>query len=652
MKPKFLLSILIAICWMALAWTARAQVPGIINYQGRIVDGGTNFNGTGQFEFALINNGGTSNYWSNDGTAVGQPALAVSRSVANGLYSVLLGDTTIPNMTVAVPAAVFTNADVLLRVWFNDGVAGFQQLAPDQRIAAAGYAEVAATVPDGSIVSSQLSSNLTIRGVFSAQSYALGDFSFLLGNDSGGCFVGESAGNVYMTGSDNTAVGQDAFQANTTGSQNTAIGAGAMQLNRIGSFNVAAGIGVLQYNSNGVANTASGFEALGSNTTGNANTVDGYEALNSATNASYDVAVGYQAGYNLAVGSNTAVGAFALESNTSGTQNTAIGFQALEDDMGGNNNTADGYQALAADSGGNQNTATGASALQNNTTGGENTANGAVALQSNTNGVNNTATGAAALQFNVSGSGNTANGASALQLNTSGGGNTADGFQALLGNTTGDNNTADGVNALLNDKTGSNNIAIGYQAGFNLTNGNNNIDIGNAGVTNEGSVIRIGTVGTQTNAYIAGISGVTISPAGAAVFVNSNGELGTVNSSQRFKQDIRDMGSESDVLLALRPVAFRYKHELDPQGLPQFGLIAEEVEKVDPGLVLRDGNGAVYTVRYEQINAMLLNEFQKEHRQVQELEQRLAEMEQRLERVSRQLNQSKAAPQPVANTGM
>jgi len=145
---------------MAVPSVLHAQVPGIINYQGRIVDNGTNFTGTGLFEFALINGAsGTTNFWSNDGTAVGQPAASVSLTVTKGLYSVLLGDTTLSNMTVAIPASVFTNTDVRLRVWFNDGVNGFQRLSPDQRLGANGYALMAASVPAGAITSAQLASN-------------------------------------------------------------------------------------------------------------------------------------------------------------------------------------------------------------------------------------------------------------------------------------------------------------------------------------------------------------------------------------------------------------------------------------------------------------------------------------------------------------
>jgi hypothetical protein len=145
-----------ATSFLLLGHILEAQVPQILNYQGRVAVNGTNFDGTGQFKFALVNPGGTTNYWSNDGTAIGQPAIAVSLTVTKGLYSVLLGDTMISNMTAAVPVAVFANFNVLLRLWFNDGVTGFQQLTPDQRIAAVGYALMAANVPDGSITSNKI----------------------------------------------------------------------------------------------------------------------------------------------------------------------------------------------------------------------------------------------------------------------------------------------------------------------------------------------------------------------------------------------------------------------------------------------------------------------------------------------------------------
>jgi Chaperone of endosialidase len=197
--------------------------------------------------------------------------------------------------------------------------------------------------------------------------------------------------------------------------------------------------------------------------------------------------------------------------------------------------------------------------------------------------------------FNTTGSDNTANGGSALFFNTTGSGATANGFQALYRNA-----------------TGSSNIALGINAGLNLTTGSNNIDIGNVGIADEANTIRIGTDGTQTKTFIAGISGTAVM--GTPVKVNAAGQLGTVPSSQRFKDEIRPMDKASEAILALKPVTFRYKKEVDPEGIPQFGLVAEDVEKVNPDLVVRDSEGKVFTVRYEAVNAMLLNEFLKEHR--------------------------------------
>ena len=312
---------------------------------------------------------------------------------------------------------------------------------------------------------------------------------------------------------------------------------------------------------------------------------------------------------------NTAEGTNALLHLTTGSDNTAIGFNALFSNTRGHDNTATGFYALINNTTGYANTATGVVALSSNTTGYDNTATGVQALNNNNAGVNNTATGFAALGNNTTGDNNTATGFSALRFNETGSQNTATGLQALQNNTTGFRNTADG-NGALNNNTGSNNIGLGFNAGANLTTGSNNIDIGNSGAGGESNTIRIGSA--QTRTFIKGISGAVVS--GAAVVVNAGGQLGMAPSSARFKQEIQDMDKASDVLLALRPVSFRYKPEIDPEGVPQFGLVAEEVEKVNPDLVVRDRDGKAYTVRYDAVNAMLLNEFLKEHRKVENLE--------------------------------
>jgi uncharacterized coiled-coil protein SlyX len=335
--------------------------------------------------------------------------------------------------------------------------------------------------------------------------------------------------------------------------------------------------------------------------------------------AGNNTAEGTDALFSLTTGTdNTAIGFDALYSNTTGDSNTATGSQALISNTTGIRNTANGFAALQSNTTGERNTATGRAALANNTTGNYNTANGQNALFGNSTGIQNTATGSFAMVFNSTGNQNTAEGYGAMLFNTTGNQNTGTGYFAVYQNTTGNNNTGYGYSALLNNTTGVGNIALGSFAGSNLTTGDSNIDIGNLGVAAEANTIRIGTQGTQTKTFIAGITGAGVT--GVAVKVNAAGQIGTAPSSQRFKTEIKPMNKASEAILALKPVTFRYKKEIDPQGSPEFGLVAEDVEKVNPDLVARDADGKVYTVRYEAVNAMLLNEFLKEHRTVQELE--------------------------------
>jgi hypothetical protein len=325
-----------------------------------------------------------------------------------------------------------------------------------------------------------------------------------------------------------------------------------------------------------------------------------------------------------AVNFNTFLGDDALLNN-SGVSNTAVGWHALKNNANTSWNTAIGSAALEDNTSGYDNTATGVAALGDNTGGHSNTGTGRDALSFNTTGSDNTATGAEALLRNQTGNFNVADGMWALSGNTTGGKNTAAGYSALASNTTGDKNTATGYLALSRNTTGKNNIALGFVAGVNLTTGNGNIDIGNLGVADESGTIRIGTTGTQSNAYIAGISGVTV-PGGVGVIIDTDGHLGTVVSSERFKDAIKPMDKASEAILSLEPVTFRYKKDLDPKGIPQFGLLAEQVEKIDPDLVARDKQGKPYTVRYEAVSAMLLNEFLKEHRKVEEQQATIAEV--------------------------
>src|SRR5205807_534179 len=311
-------------------------------------------------------------------------------------------------------------------------------------------------------------------------------------------------------------------------------------------------------------------------------------------------------------------------------------------------NTAEGTDALfSLTTLGFFNTATGFEALFSNTTGSANTATGLEALFSNTGGNNDTANGVNALFSNTIGSANTADGLDALFSNTTGSFNTADGHTALRQNTTGEGNTANGFRALVRNTTGNGNIALGHNAGENLTTGSNNIDIFDPGVAGEANTIRIGKQGTQRTTFIAGISGATVT--GTAVVVDSNGQFGVAPSSQRFKDAIKPMDKASEAILSLEPVTFHYKHELDPDGIPQFGLVAEQVEKVNSDLVARDEQGKPYTVRYEAVNAMLLNEFLKARRQIDAQQKQINALTEGLQKVSAQLEASKPAPQVVNN---
>jgi hypothetical protein len=350
-------------------------------------------------------------------------------------------------------------------------------------------------------------------------------------------------------------------------------------------------------------------------------------------------------------GGNTAEGQNALFSLTTGGFNTAVGWLSLKSDTTGQLNTAVGAGTLFANTG-DSNTAVGAGALLSNTIGIRNTANGAFALFSNTIGVENMANGCQALYNNTTGSENTANGAFALYYNTTGHDNAANGQAALVNNTTGNDNTADGVTALDNNTTGNNNIAVGSTAGFNLTTGDFNIDIGNVGVAGEAFTIRIGDVESQTRAFIAGIFAVPVT--GTGVVVDSDGQLGVAASSQRFKDEIKPMDKASEAILALKPVTFRYKHEIDPKRIPQFGLVAEEVAKVNPDLVACDAKGEPYTVRYDAVNAMLLNEFIKEHHKVEQLtkdfESKLAEQQKQIQRLTAGLQKVSAQVELIRQT--
>jgi hypothetical protein len=406
----------------------------------------------------------------------------------------------------------------------------------------------------------------------------------------------------------NTAEGDSALLNLTTGLYNTAIGLFSLRNNTTGSFNTGVGAGTLLTNT-GVENTAVGAGALLSNTTGR---------------------------------DNTATGESALFFNTTGRENTANGANALLNNTTGNNNTATGFQALASNTTGGANTANGLQALANNTTGGHNTANGYQALRSNTIGSDNIATGFEALRANTTGSGNTGNGATALRNNATGNDNTAVGNGALFNNTIGDN-TAVGARALSHNTTGAENTALGVDAGRDQTTGSGNVYIGRS---------MVGVAGESNKTYIRNINFTGLD--GAAVTVDvSTGLLGHATSSRRYKEEIQPMDQSSEALYQLNPVTFRYKKEINRTQAVSFGLIAEEVAEVNPALILRDTAGRPETVRYDAVNAMLLNEFLKEHRHVQEQDAIIARQQKQIEALTAGLQKVTAhleASKPAART--
>jgi hypothetical protein len=322
---------------------------------------------------------------------------------------------------------------------------------------------------------------------------------------------------------------------------------------------------------------------------------------------------------------NTAEGQNALLRLTTGANNTAVGWSSLGRLTTVNLNTGLGTATLLFNTA-DANTATGTGALLSNTTGSLNTANGAFTLFSNTTGSNNTAIGLEALLHNTTNNNNTAVGSAALSGNTTGGGNTAVGDEALAVST-----------------TGSDNVALGSEAGLLVSTASGVISIGHPGANVDNTTWISNIYGTPT------VSGTTL-----PVIVSNNGQLGTPPSSGRFKKEIKPMDKASESILALNPVTFQYKS--DKTGMPQFGLIAEDVARVNPDLIVRDKDGEIYTVRYDAVNVMLLNEFLKEHRMVQEqqkeidsLKAELKEQRTLIQKVSAQLEVSKSAPQTVVN---
>ena len=324
----------------------------------------------------------------------------------------------------------------------------------------------------------------------------------------------------------------------------------------------------------------------------------------------------------------------ALANNTAGQLNTANGASALQSNTSGNGNTATGFSALVSNTAGSNNTATGFAALQSNTTAEGNTAVGYKALQLNTTGERNTAIGYQVL-VNGPGTHNTATGHSAMSSDTTGSSNAAYGYNALASNLTGNGNTAMGYGALVVQMSGDFNTALGLFAGNGVISASNVISIGTSGADVNDSCY-VGNIWTQ--------------PGGSqAVYVNADGKLGAQVSSRRFKEDIHPMEEASATLYRLKPVTFRYKKEIDRGSTQQLGLVAEEVAVVNPDLVIRDKDGKPYSVRYDQVNAMLLNEFLKEHRAFVDEQRKVAEQQKEMDALKAELKEQRFLIQKVSD---
>lgn len=399
----------------------------------------------------------------------------------------------------------------------------------------------------------------------------------------------------------NNAAGYFALSANTTGHMNSAFGSYALQLNTTGYYNTATGSFALFSNSSGYYNTAVGSGSLGHNTTGD---------------------------------SNSASGAYALWKNTIGSANTATGSYALGKNTVGNNNTGSGALALYNNTTGSNNVANGAETLHSNSTGGNNTAAGYWALHANTTGSNNNAAGVEALFSNTTADDNNAMGHAALFTNTTGVRNSAVGTEALYHNTTGSYNDAVGYLALNFNSTGNYNVGIGYEAGYFLTSGSNNIDIGSFGAAADSGTIRIGQPGTHTATYVTGIVSTQIT--GSAVYVTASGQLGVLASSERYKTAVAPLGPNTEKLQQLRPVSFHLKSE--PNGAVQYGLIAEEVDKIYPELVIRDEAGKIQGVRYDELTPMLLTQVQQQQRRLEAQAEQLRDLQRKMAELLVQLH--------------
>lgn len=575
--------------------------------------GAGNFTTTGTSNAAFGFNALKSNAAANNNTAIGAFSLQANTSGAGNSASgafALNSNTTGVNNSASGAFALRFNTTANNNAALGAFALRFNTTGSNNTAGGAFALSTNVTGQNGTAVGAGALAASTADGNTAVGSFALTNTTTGLSNVA----VGWNAAGSNLTGSANAVVGVGAMGSNTAGDYNVVVGAGAMSLGTSGSGNVAIGTNALLQNTVD-NNVAIGRHALNANTTGIDNTAVGAFALQASTTSGGNVGIGSYALFANTTGNgNVAVGRSAVASNTVGFSNTGVGDVALANTTTGASNTGIGRGALALNVTGSSNVAVGVDALNNNGVGDDNVGVGRAALLGNTTGDYNAAMGSQALQGNTTGVGNVAIGALSLVTNVTGSQNVAVGTSSLYSATSGQN-VAVGVEALSLLTTGTNNVAVGTSAGQFLTTGSNNIMIGNLGATADNLTIRLGT-SSHSKTFIGGIRGTTTGLNDAvAVVIDSSGQLGTLSSSARFKEDIRDMGDTTSALMALRPVTFRYKsHREAKEGGMHYGLIAEEVDAIYPGLVAHDAAGNVETVMYQFLAPMLLNEYQKQQR--------------------------------------
>jgi hypothetical protein len=660
MKSKYFL--IVAGLMLVLFSYSSAQVPQMINYQGKLTkSSGAPLDTTISMIFSIYaDSAGTILKWTETQGAV---------VVEKGIFNVLLGNVN------PIPDTVFNGNIRYLGV----KVGGDPEITPRKPMVSVPYAYRAGSgegancgwIDDGGVVRLETSTDMVGIGTTSPNEQVeitgnlrlpattatagiikVGADRFIHNYGTDNTFVGENAGNLTMTGTSNTATGGQALYFNTTGTQNTANGYEALLFNTTGNGHTANGYGALRHNTTGTQNTATGWGALFSNTTGSSNTANGFMALFSNTTGIHNTANGYGAlrsntlgMYNTANGFyalrsnttgmyNTASGDQALDSNTTGIYNTGTGFEALRFNTTGSYNTAIGSAALLSNTIGENNTATGVGALADNTTGDVNTANGYYALLSNTTGYANTANGADALYSNSTGYYNTANGADALYSNTTGKYNTANGFMALFFNTTGNYNTALGNDADVLYDTLTNATAIGYGA---TVDASNKVRIGNASVTSIGGQVGWTTFSDRRYKKIISENVPGLDFISKLKPVTYTMDVDAIDAALKPARKPREGETEDAFKLSTEEIASR-------QGQSQkayTGFIAQEVEKAAretgydfSGVDAPKNAEGMYGLRYAEFVVPLVKAVQEQQESIKEqqeqikmLEQRVAELE-------------------------